>query len=400
MFAVRQAGKDKYGKANPPLMINSIVVNPCLLDVELSTEKGGADRWAKGVGNGAASCIVGGPHQNVEEPPAGSVVVQNRTAFSPAREEALMPVAIETLQSIEGADAVVYISSPNGRVLAHCSLWWSETPLLDGERTGFVGHFQAPSPSYASHLLGLAFFQLASQGCSIAIGPINGSTWRSYRFVNDTGAEAPFFMEPENPATYPAFFVENGFNVLCNYYSTVTDGLKVDEDVKGQYQARLAKEGINIREFNVALIDEELSALYDISARSFASNFLYQEISKPEFMALYKPLVPILDPRLILIAEVESRPVGFILLVPDLNEARKSTDGKAKTVIVKTAARLPEDNFAGLGSLLLLEAQARAHGLGYERAIHALMHEKNASLTICHRYGRVMRQYSLYHRYL
>lgn len=293
------------------------------------------------------------------------------------------------------ADSTITVKSATGSLTAHCSLYWSCTPVVQGKKSGLIGHFEAQNSEAARCLLQLAQEELRNHGCEVAIGPINGSTWQKYRFVSDRGTMPPFFLEPENPVEYPGYFLECGFSVLCNYFSTMTDLGQVDSNVLQHYRERANAEGITTRTFRADAIDEELRSLYQVTVNSFASNFLYQSISEPEFMDLYKPLIPVLDPRLVIVAERENRCVGFILLVPN---RQKDAEGQSRTVIVKTAARLPDIRLAGLGSLLLLEAQQRASLLGYERAIHALMHEDNASLKICLRYGRPMRKYSIYHR--
>ena len=310
----------------------------------------------------------------------------------------VLPNEITDMPSVnssrDGSDASVLLGDEAGNVIGRCSLWWSSTPLLEGLRTGYIGHFEATGVRAGEELLNLACRRLALQKCQVAIGPIDGSTWNRYRFVTKGGDElAPFFWEPENPGAYPSMFSGSGFSILAKYYSTITEACSRPADLD-RYRTRLNSAGVTVRGFNPTLIDDELRSLYEISVVSFAGNFLYQSIAESEFLAMYKPLIPMLDPRLILVAEVEQRPVGYILFVPD----KMDVAGGARSVIAKTAARLPEKSLAGLGSLLLLEAEQIAADLGYEKIIHALMHEENTSLRICTRYGKVFREYGLFHK--
>ncbi|MBY0548037.1 MAG: hypothetical protein K2W95_12150 [Candidatus Obscuribacterales bacterium] len=294
---------------------------------------------------------------------------------------------------LDGADATLRLQDEYGAVSAQCSLWWSDTPLVDGRRSGYVGHFEASSASAGSRLLLLACRRLSLQGCDVAIGPIDGSTWKKYRLVTDAGEEAPFFLEPKNPSTYPSMFASSGFSVLAKYFSTSTAASSRPAEL-ARYRNRLDSRGVTVRSLDLDRVDEELKSFYEISTASFAPNFLYQEIGAAEFVAMYKPLIPILDPRLVLVAEVKERPVGFMLFVPNVLDGSL---GK-RSVIAKTAARLPGKSLAGLGSLLLLQAEQLSAELGYEKVIHALMHEQNASLNICSRYGKVVREYALFYK--
>lgn len=293
----------------------------------------------------------------------------------------------------DGADASLVLRDENGGVSAQCSLWWSGTPLVDGRRSGYIGHLEATSAAVGAQLLLLSCGKLSLQSCEVAIGPIDGSTWKKYRLVTGSGDTSPFFLEPANPSHYPSMYTGSGFSVLAKYFSTSTEASSRPLEL-ARYRNRLDRCGVTVRSLNLARVEEELKSFYEISTASFAKNFLYQEIAESDFMAMYKPLIPILDPRLVLVAEVEQRPVGYVLFVPDMLDGNF---GK-RTVIAKTLARLPEKSLAGLGSLLLLQAEHLAAELGYEKVIHALMHETNTSFNIGSRYGKVIREYALFHK--
>lgn len=310
---------------------------------------------------------------------------------------------------VANADAIIVLQDTSGRVCGHCSLFWSSTPSLAQpcdqrsqsgsrvQRTGFIGHFELVGPEYAKDLLQAACRELRGQGCDIAVGPMDGNTWHRYRLVTHSDpAAAPFFMEPANPGFYPAVFRNSGFEVLARYYSTKCDSAAVKPSELIRYRERLAKSGVTLRSLDAGNPNSELKLFYEISRSSFGSNFLYQPISEEEFFAMYKPLLPLLNPELVLVAEVDNHAVGYMLMVPDVFDGA----GGTKNIIAKTAARIPGKHLAGLGSLMLLEAQDKAFSLGYASVTHALMHESNSSLNICRRYGRIIRQYELFSKVL
>src|SRR5579871_6487296 len=68
-----------------------------------------------------------------------------------------------------------------GKAGARCSLWWNEVPALPDEKLGVIGHFSAESGEAGVFLLNQAAEYLAGQGCTIAVGPMDGNTWRKYR---------------------------------------------------------------------------------------------------------------------------------------------------------------------------------------------------------------------------
>ena len=71
---------------------------------------------------------------------------------------------------------------------------------------GFVGHYAAADEAAGRVAAGARRGALASHGCALAVGPIDGTTWRSYRLVIEPGDRPPFFLEPQNPPDWPGPF--------------------------------------------------------------------------------------------------------------------------------------------------------------------------------------------------
>ncbi len=256
-----------------------------------------------------------------------------------------------------------------------------------------IGHYQAGSSDAACEILSRAFAVLSANGCRQVIGPVNGSTWRQYRFITDRGTEPLFFLEPDNHDRYPQDFLAAGMQPCAQYYSAATTRLDATDQRVREKSATLAHAGVRIRPLDLSNLEAELNILHELSLQCFSENLLFSPIARAEFCAMYSRLTPYLIPELILIAEQHGRPVGFVFCLPDAG-------GDPGTIILKSLARLPEPALAGLGNVLQAQAQANAEAAGFNRVIHALMHESNRSLTLSHRYASVMREYSLFAREL
>ena len=277
---------------------------------------------------------------------------------------------------------------------ARCSLWWMRTPFLLGHRVGLIGHYAARDAAAAGLLLERACRELADRGCGVAVGPMDGSTWRRYRLVTERGGEPPFFLEPDNPDDWLDHFLALGFQPIAHYISAVNCDLNRDDPRVNHIAERALAQGIRIRPLDPRHLEDDLRRIYALSAVSFRSNFLYTPIPETDFLTQYRALLPALRPELVLIAEAADQPVGFLFAVPDLKQTERGHP--IDTVIVKTLAVLPERAHAGLGSLLLAVCQRTARELGYVRAIHALMHEQNASRNLSRHYAHPMRGYALF----
>jgi GNAT superfamily N-acetyltransferase len=282
-----------------------------------------------------------------------------------------------------------------GRIAGRVSAWWRQTPEHPAGRLGYIGHYGAADDTAGRQLLDAACRELAAQGCALAAGPIDGSTWRNYRFVTGGDSSSPFFLEPVNPAAWPRHFGESGFSSMAGYYSSVDEDLARDDDERGHRAAdRLSKIGVTLRPLGAGNFAGELQALHPLISACFQGGYLYQPLPEGEFTAQYEAIRPYVNPELVMIAMHEERPVGLIFTLADALQAR--ADRPVDTAIIKTLCVLPERRYAGLGSFLVAANRRRARALGYRRLIHALMHEANKSLSISARYGDSFRRYTLF----
>jgi GNAT superfamily N-acetyltransferase len=306
----------------------------------------------------------------------------------------LSPLTLDLIAR-QRPEASWMLRTTDGAVAARCSLWWSGTPEYEGRRLGYIGHYAARDAGAAAELLHRACEQLGPH-CDLAIAPIDGNTWNRYRLLTERGTEPVFFLEPDNPDEWPAHFTDNGFMPLANYFSALNEDLNRPDPRTGALMRRLSDRGLRLRRLNMDRFEEELRALCRLALASFQRNFLYTPISEEDFLAQYLPIRPYLRPELVLLAEKESRLVGFILAVPDLLPSRRGQS--IDTVILKTVAVDPEQAGDGLGTLLMAHCQDEAARLGYRRAIHALMYEANNSRRISSHTARTIRRYTLFAR--
>lgn len=291
-----------------------------------------------------------------------------------------------------GVDRHLVLVDGRGVERGRLSLWWKAAPQVDGFRTGVIGHYDAADAEAGSALLRRACRALAAKRCTLAVGPMDGTTWRRYRLVTERGHEPPFFLEPWNPQEYVSHFISCGFAVLARYTSSLVERLDLEDPRLGAAAARIAHAGVTLEELAPERALQALGDIYSISSICFAGSFLFTPLAEPAFLDMYRPLLPLVQPGLVLLARREGRAVGFVFAIPDGESLR--------TVVLKTVAVLPERALAGLGNVLVAEVHRRARELGYARVIHALMHESNSSRNLSARYGAPMRQYALFARSL
>ena len=289
--------------------------------------------------------------------------------------------------------AVHIVGIDGGALRARCSLWVGSAQAEGCRLSGVIGHMAMADAEAGVELLAEACGQLRGLGCDLAIGPMDGNTWRNYRAVTQRGDEPPFFLEPDTPDFVAEALERSGFAVLANYYSALVPDLAGADPRMPAVAQRLGAAGVVIRAIRVEDFAVEARAIFELSLESFRHNYLYTPLAEAEFVASYQKIKPYVRPEFCLLAEQAGRLVGFVFCVPDMLAAQRGRPGE--TLIVKTLAVLPERLYAGLGGLLVERAQHAAHAAGYRRAIHALMHEANKSRNI-RGHGPMIRRYTLF----
>lgn len=297
----------------------------------------------------------------------------------------------------EDSDARIELANNGGDVMATASLWWRDTPVMDGAKIGTIGNFTAEDTDATRILLDGASDFLRGKGCAHTVGPMNGNTWRKHRFVVEDSGRGPFLLEPRNPVEHPIWWEQAGFTILSRYSSSVMR-LNEGDAFPAAVKIRLERNGVTIRKMDAARYDDELRLIHAVSSKSFTHNFLYTSLDIDAFLQAYRKVRDHLDSDLVRIAERDGEPCGFIFGIPDLEAAAR---GEKPALIVKTLAVDPESRCAGLGNLLVDELHRTGREKGYAEAIHALQHETNTSLKITGRHqGEAIRRYALFSRTL
>jgi GNAT superfamily N-acetyltransferase len=304
----------------------------------------------------------------------------------------------------------ILVASRGGRALARASLHLVEGLRGAPGRSGLIGHFlavegevlgdEAEGPPAGVALLAHACRHLAQAGAQRVLGPMDGSTWASYRLVTERTVrsgpeEPPFFMEPWNPPSYPQAFRKAGFGVRSEYVSAAVRDLTQVHPGRGRALVAITEMGIRIRPIEMDRFEEELADIHRLSVKAFSANPLYSPLAWAPFRDMYARVRPLLDPSLVRMARDEAgRLAGFFFALPD--PAGPKVDDRPSRLILKTAAVVDDVRGSGLGTLLIDEPRRLALEKGYRVLIHALMHVDNPSARISRHSGDVFRRYALF----
>lgn len=262
---------------------------------------------------------------------------------------------------------------------ASCRIW-RDGPAWDGMPAGAIGRLDFPDAASGAALLRAACAQLGTP----VLAPMDGDTWHPYRAVTESDGSPPYMLEPVSGPHDAAALAAAGFAPVADYVSS-----RAPVPQAGA-RAPLVP-GITIVPWDGTGAEPMLDRLFALSGASFADKGFFKPIERDAFLDLYRPLLPLIDPRLVLFAFADTGDLaGFLFGIPDRLQA-----ASPDTAILKTYA----SGRPGVGHLLAHAFHENARELGYAHVIHALMHVDNISLQRSAQHsGRVFRRYSLFGR--
>nr|WP_137676703.1 GNAT family N-acetyltransferase [Parerythrobacter lutipelagi] len=220
---------------------------------------------------------------------------------------------------------------PVGRISAHIDELALELPPEQGmgPGTGMFGYYDAADEAVGAALLERAEDWLREQGMAKALGPISMSIWEEPGLLIHGHDHPPMIMMGHHPAHYQAWIEGQGY---ARAKTLMTYDLDVSDDFPPLIQ-RIVKSGehndrIIIRPVDIKRWDEEVQSVLHILNDAWSRNWGFVPFTEREIAYAGKKLKPLIKPEINRIAELDGKPVAFMLTFPDINDALRKIDGK------------------------------------------------------------------------
>jgi hypothetical protein len=252
----------------------------------------------------------------------------------PLKTEALGLITPEKNGWFSHAKAQLFLAEENDRVVGRISAHIDTLALTMPAEQGFgpgVGQWglmEAESEPVFQALLAAAEDWLRAQGMARMLGPISMSIWEEPGLLIEGYDHAPTIMMGHARPEYRDW-VERSGQVPVKRLMTY------EVDVTRQFPPivqRIIKSGeknprIVIREVDKSRFEDEAAIILAILNDAWSSNWGFVPLTPPEIKDVGVKLKPIVFNDLIRIAEVDGKPVAFMITLPDLNEAIKPLRG-------------------------------------------------------------------------
>lgn len=220
---------------------------------------------------------------------------------------------------------------PVGRISAHIDKLGLEMSAEQGfgPGTGNFGYFDADSQAIGAALLTRAEDWLREQGMTRALGPISMSVWEEPGLLVHGHDHSPMIMMGHDPAHYRGWIEGAGYT---HAKSLRTYDLQIQPGFPPLVQ-RIVKSGqrndrIQIRPIDKKRWDEDVRTVLHILNDAWSDNWGFVPFTPEEISYAGKKLKPVIHPQLNYIAELDGKPVAFMMTLPDVHHVLKRINGK------------------------------------------------------------------------
>ena len=257
-----------------------------------------------------------------------------------------------------------------------------------GDRVGFFGFFESENdPEIARALFAAAETWLASRGLDTMRGPVNPSTNHECGLLVGGFDQHPMIMTTWNPQYYHGLLETAGFakaKDLLAYYVPMQGDQAFTLPDRYRQHAERAMQGQKLvfRDIDMANFDQEVARCWEIYNAAWEKNWGFVPMSYESFLHEAKVLKYIILPQFAFVAEVDGKPAGFMIIVPDYHQVFKAI-GNGRLLPTGLFKLLAAKSRLRSGRIMILGAKAEFRN----RGIFALfLHEM---VRRGHQYGAV-----------
>ena len=287
-------------------------------------------------------------------------------------------------------DSCIYILKDQ-EVVGRLAIYRNSQLRYLGEGTLAFGNYECVDDLEVSRLmLNHVCEQAHIRNINQVIGPINGSTWNDYRFL-DKEFSPRFIFEPVQKNYYPNQLVDVGFQTIQKYASSLDTALKYDPNRLERFDQLMRQHQLIVRNIRLSDFEHELRSIGVFCNEAFSQNFLFTPIEINDFVTKYMGIKNLLSEDLMLLVEDEKGKIMAILFA--FIEPQNP-----QWIVLKSLAKSHECPIQGMTAYLIDYLYRKVEQTNIKGCLHAYMMEGVSSYnSSVRRYkSEVIHRYSLY----
>ena len=235
----------------------------------------------------------------------------------------------------EHGRAQLFLAEDGGRVSGRISAHIDDLAIAQpaeqgmGPGTGNWGMLEAEDDATATALIGAAEDWLRGETMTRVLAPLSISVWDEPGLLTQGFDHPPTVMMGHNSPAYQAWVEGCGYTPAK---TLLTYEIPIERAFPPLVQRIVASGERNprivVRRVDKSRFDEEAALILGILNDAWSDNWGFVPLTDAEIAYAGKKLKPIVFEDLIRVAEVEGRPVAFMMTLPDLNEKLAGYGGR------------------------------------------------------------------------
>src|SRR6185312_1358431 len=237
----------------------------------------------------------------------------------------------KTNEFVRRAEARFWVARRDGREVGRISAQIDPLARRDGEPA--VGHFGCLSAiddgEVFASLLGTAEEFLRGRGIERVFGPFSLSINEETGLLVDGFDTPPMMLMGHDPRYVAGHLEALGYEKAKDVYAYLIDRdvAPLSSAVRALFERRLAG-SIRLRRLDFRDYANEIRRMVDIFNDAWSGNWGFVPLTNAEAAEMAKRMRLLLDERLVWFAELDGEAVGFIVMLPNINEAIADLDGR------------------------------------------------------------------------
>jgi len=284
------------------------------------------------------------------------------------------------------------------------------------QKTGFFGFFECINDqSVAKTLLEHSKEWLKKNGMTKMIGPTNPSTNDECGFLFEGYGSMPRIMMPYNPSYYHTLMENCGLSKAKDLFAFEMNinNAPVERLERVVEIANKKTPGITVKKLNPKNFKAEIDKAIEIYNSAWEKNWGFVPWTTKEFQTIAGRMKPLFLPDTTLIAEINNKPVGMLIAVPDYNFVLNKMNGKMfpfgfikflyyknklKDLRLMIMGIKKEFRQKGIEAIMYLEALKNARLLGFQKCEFSWVLEDNVMTTRAAEMmgGKLYKKYRVY----
>ncbi len=224
----------------------------------------------------------------------------------------------------EHSDAEFFLAKQNGEIVGRIAAIKNNNHLkVYNDDVGFFGFFESVNDREVAH----ALFKKASawvekRGLKSIRGPESYSQNEQAGLLIDAFDQPPVIEMTYNPPYYIDLIESAGFKKKIDLYAYSIEGVTdIPNRLSDAVNEIMKNADFTVRNINMKRLDDEVERIKIVYNAAWSENWGAVPLTDKEIDELKKNFKTIVKPDMVFIAEINGKPVGISLTIPDVNEA-------------------------------------------------------------------------------